>query len=72
MNITNLIYFQFCVYFLEVQVSFPGSHALTEIHVKCGKCGSIRATNRLRYHHHFKDSKYMFMCLFYFIYDIYA
>ncbi|KAL9976773.1 hypothetical protein ACROYT_G014103 [Oculina patagonica] len=38
----------------DVESRYPGSKALTEIHIKCGKC--TRMVNRLRYHQHFNDN----------------
>ena len=56
---TNLLLFInlfLCVLPLEVASSYPGSVALDELRIKCGKCKQIKCLNRLRYHKHFAQS----------------
>ena len=40
-----------------MEKKYPGSEALNELQIKCGKCKCVRTLNRLRYVKHFGDSK---------------
>ena len=45
----------------DVASWFPGSEAINEIQIRCGKCHKVHMINRPRYGKHFGDSKCSFL-----------